>query len=79
MGGIFLLFAFGGAVLRDFHKMERPIARAGQSVLLALAVSCLFNSSLYDAYIGDFFCVSLGVLLAYGFHGREVDPNAMAA
>ena len=65
--------------MRDFHKMERPIARAGQSVLLALAVSCLFNSSLYDAYIGDFFCVSLGVLLAYGFHGREVDPNAMAA
>lgn len=75
VGGILLLFAFGGAVLLDLRKMESPIARAGQSVLLALAVSCLFNSSLYDAYIGDFFCVSLGVLLAYGFHGREV-PRA---
>jgi O-antigen ligase len=71
VGGILLLFAFGGAVLLDLRKMESPIARAGQSVLLALAVSCLFNSSLYDAYIGDFFCVSLGVLLAYGFHSRE--------
>ena len=72
LGGIFLLFAFAGAVLLDLRKMKRPIARAGQSVLLALAVSCLFNSSLYDAYIGDFFCVSLGVLLAYGFHSRDV-------
>ncbi len=71
VGGILLLFALGGAVLLDLRKMESPIARAGQSVLLALAVSCLFNSSLYDAYIGDFFCVSLGVLLAYGFHSRE--------
>lgn len=76
VGGIFLLFSFFGAVLFDLRKMDRPVARAGQSVLLALAVSCLFNSSLYDAYIGDFFCVSLGVLLAYGFHGREVSRAA---
>ena len=79
LGGILLLFAFGGAVLLDLRKMESPIARAGQSVLLALAVSCLFNSSLYDAYIGDFFCVSLGVLLAYGFHSREISRGSVAA
>ncbi|MDI1341221.1 O-antigen ligase family protein [Polaromonas sp.] len=79
VGGILLLFAFGGAVLLDLRKMESPIARAGQSVLLALAVSCLFNSSLYDAYIGDFFCVSLGVLLAYGFHSREISRGSVAA
>ncbi|MDP2450419.1 MAG: O-antigen ligase family protein [Polaromonas sp.] len=78
VGGILLLFAFGGAVLLDLRKMEPPIARAGQSVLLALAVSCLFNSSLYDAYIGDFFCVSLGVLLAYGFHSREASRGGVA-
>jgi O-antigen ligase len=35
-------------------------------VLLALVIACLFNSSLYDAYIGDFFCLALGLLLAYG-------------
>lgn len=66
VGGIFLLVAFLGAVMRDLCKMSLPVARAGQSVLVALALSCLLNSSLFDAYIGDFFCLSLGVLLVYG-------------
>ena len=79
VGGTILLLAFLAGIMLDFQKMDRPVARAGQSVLLALAVSCLFNSSLYDAYIGDFFCVSLGVLLAYGFHGREVSRGSVAA
>lgn len=79
VGGILLLFSFFAAVLFDLRKMDRPVARAGQSVLLALAVSCLFNSSLYDAYIGDFFCVSLGALLAYGFHSRDVSRGSVAA
>lgn len=68
VGGGVLLLAFLGAAMIDFLKMDTPVARAGQSVLAALVVSCLFNSSLYDAYIGDFFCLSLGVLLAYGLH-----------
>lgn len=79
VGGIFLLCSLLGAILFDLRKMDRPVARAGQSVLLALIVSCLFNSSLYDAYIGDFFCVSLGVLLAYGFHSREISRGSVAA
>lgn len=70
VGGIMLLLALLGAVMLDLLKMDRSVARAGQSVLAALAVSCLFNSSLYDAYIGDFFCLSLGVLLAYGIRSR---------
>lgn len=69
VGGILLLVAFLGAAMKDLLKMEAPIARAGQSVLAALAVSCLFNSSLYDANIGSFFCLTLGVLLANGVHG----------
>lgn len=72
VGGILLLFAFIGAALIDLRKMEQPIARAGQSVLVALVVSCMFNSTLYDAYIGDFFCLALGVLLAYGHRARNV-------
>lgn len=72
VGGIVLLLAFLGAVMLDLLKMAPPVARAGQSVLAALVVSCLFNSSLYDAYIGDFFCLSLGVLLAYGIRSRDV-------
>ena len=58
--------------MRDLLKMDRPVARAGQAVLLALAVSRMSNPTLYDAYIGDFFCVSLGFLLAYGFRNREL-------
>lgn len=75
VGGILLLLACLGAAMLDFLKMDTPIARAGQSVLAALVVSCLFNSSLYDAYIGDFFCLSLGVLLTYGIHSRAASPQ----
>ena len=77
MGGILLLLALLSAVVLDFLKMETPVARAGQSVVLALAVSCLFNSSIFDAYIGDFFCLSIGVLLAHGVRSRHslAPPN----
>lgn len=71
VGGIFMLLAFIGAAALDFLRMEHAVARAGLSVLAGLIVSCLGNSSLYDAYIGDFFCLSLGVLLAYGFQSRS--------
>jgi O-antigen ligase len=70
IGGIVLLLALLSASLLDLRKMDTPVARAGQSVLLALVIACLFNSSLYDAYIGDFFCLSLGLLLAYGARSR---------
>ncbi|MDI1273035.1 O-antigen ligase family protein [Polaromonas sp.] len=77
VGGIFLFFAFFIMTALDFLKMKRPIARAGLSVLAAFAASCLFNSSLYDAYIGDFFCLAIGVLLAFGFReslNKSTDP-----
>jgi O-antigen ligase len=66
--GILLLLALLMSVLKDSLAMETPTARATQSALLALAMACLFNSSLYDAQIGDFFCVVLGLLLALGLH-----------
>ncbi|MCZ8256395.1 MAG: O-antigen ligase family protein, partial [Polaromonas sp.] len=58
--GMLLFAAFMLSVLRDSLKMEAPYARATQSALLALAVACLFNSTLYDGLIGDFFCVLIG-------------------
>lgn len=66
--GIALLCHVLLALYRDSLKMSTANARATQSVLAALAISCLFNSSIYDATIGDFFCVSLGLLMALGFH-----------
>jgi O-antigen ligase len=64
--GIVLFIALLLAILHDSLKMEVQYARATQSTLLALTVSCLFNSSLYDAQIGDFFCILLGLLMALG-------------
>ncbi|MGA8786398.1 MAG: O-antigen ligase family protein [Polaromonas sp.] len=68
--GILLLCALMLSVLRDTLRMEKQYARAAQSTLLALAVACLFNASIYDAQIGDFFCVSLGLLLALGINNN---------
>jgi O-antigen ligase len=75
VGGVVILLALLGAAMVDFLKVDTPVARAGQSVLAALGVSCLFNSSLYDAHIGDFFCLSLGVLLAYGIRSRDASSR----
>ena len=76
VGGVMLLLAFLGAAMVDFLKVDSPVARAGQSVLAALTVSCLFNSSIYDDLIGDFFCLSLGVLLAYGIRTHDASSRA---
>lgn len=69
--GILLLLALMISIMKDTLSMDTQTARATQSCLLALAVACLFNSSLYDAQIGDFFCVVLGLLLAFGLHPQN--------
>lgn len=75
--GILLLFALMASMLRDSLKMDPSCARATQSTLVALAIVCLFNASIYDAQIGDFFCVLLGLLLALG--RSESRPRLIAA
>ncbi len=74
--GMLLLLALMTSILRDTLSIDTPVARAAQSSLLALAVACLFNSSLYDAQIGDFFCVVLGLLLALGLHPQKQSQPA---
>ena len=76
--GIALLVFLMFSVARDSMRMEKPFARATQSVLLALSIACLFNASIYDAQIGDFFCVVLGLLLALGLSRRTVPFTATA-
>ncbi|MHB1247806.1 MAG: O-antigen ligase family protein [Polaromonas sp.] len=77
IAGVLVLCALMLSVLRDSRRMEKPCARAVQSALLALAVASLFNSSLYDAQIGDFFSVVIGLLLALGL--RKTGPEAVSA
>lgn len=74
--GMALLLNFFVAGYRDTLAMAAPVARASRSVLAALALACLVNSSLFDATIGNFFCVALGLLLALGWHTR---PRAEVA
>lgn len=71
IGGIILLLAILVSIFRETLAMDELAARSAQSTLLALAVSCLFNSTIYDALIGDFFCITLGLLLALGVYGSQ--------
>lgn len=75
--GILLLVALMFSIFRDTLKMERQPARATQSALLALVIACLFNSSIYDAQIGDFFCILIGLLLALGSSKPPVEEGPM--
>ncbi len=52
------------ALYHDSRQLETPARRALQSILMALGLACLFNCALYDALIGDFFCIALALVLA---------------
>lgn len=77
--GIALLCAVLLALYRDSLRLEMPARRAMQSVLAALAVACLFNCTLYDALIGDFFCITLALLLALGTPVGTSPPAVQSA
>lgn len=68
-GGSLLFIAVLLAMALDARRFTPPVQRATWSVLTALAVACMFNSTLYDDLIGDFFCVALGLMMAMGFNG----------
>ena len=76
--GILLLCCLFVALYRDSQQLATPERRALQSVLLALLVACLFNCTLHDAMIGDFFCITLGLLLALRLPVAVHSPAAPA-
>ena len=69
--GLALLVGVFAAAARDARQMPVPARRAVASMLIAMAVSCIFNSALYDAQIGDYLCVALGLALAIGWRTRD--------
>lgn len=77
--GILLFVGLLACIFRDSLRMQPPFAKATQSVLAAFAVTCLFNSSLYDAHIGDFFCVAFGLMLALGLQKTKLPAIAKGA
>ena len=74
---LFLLLM--ACILVDSLKMTTCESRAVQSVLGALAVACLFNAALYDALIGDFFCILTGLLLALGRTSLSASKSKLGA
>lgn len=74
VGGIFLLLLLHLALARDYAGFVEPVWRAGASVTLAMAIACLFNSSIYDGLIGDYFCIVLGLLLGLGLRLGNPHP-----
>lgn len=69
VGGSLLLLALLVSIVRDSQRFSPSVKRATISVLAAMAVACLFNSALYDDLMGDFFCITLGLLMALGIRG----------
>ncbi len=80
LAGIALLALFFVAVIRDCRRFPEPVRTATQSFVVVLFVACLFNSILFDALIGDYFCVVLGILLTLGltstnYSGLRAETN----
>lgn len=80
IAGTLLLLSFMACVVRDALRFKTSIARSTISVVAAMAVACMFNSALYDSLIGDYFCISIGLLMALGIRNKPApsDP-AMSA
>ncbi|MFT3721266.1 O-antigen ligase family protein [Pseudorhodoferax sp.] len=74
LGAVLVLCWLLLSLYRDLRLGEPAAARAGVSVLAALVISCMFNSTLFDATIGDFFCVVLGLLMALCLRTASPDP-----
>jgi O-antigen ligase len=68
IGGMLIFCALLFSFYRDSRKFDQQTRRALQSVVVAVAIACMFNCTLYNAKIGDFFCIALGLLLALGAH-----------
>ncbi len=75
IGGSLLLLTLIACLVRDAMRFKTSTARATISVVAAMSAACMFNSSLYDALIGDFFCVALGLLIALGVRPATTPSN----
>ncbi len=78
IGGILLLCALLACVVRDALRFSTACKRATLSVTAAMAMACLFNSALYDDLMGDYLCVSLGLLLALGLRQSQENIDNIA-
>ena len=78
VGGIVLLLGFMLAMVRDTMGFRPEVRHATHTMVGMLAVVCLFNSTIFDALIGDYFCVMIGLLLALGLHAPQPQRETTA-
>ncbi len=78
LGGFLLFLALFACLVRDSLRFPRSVQYATLSVIAAMALACMFNSTLYDDWIGDFFCITLGVLFALGLRSQQTVGQAAA-
>jgi O-antigen ligase len=76
--GIALLIGIFIYLAREAAKFPQDSARAAWSLIAALGISCMFNSTLYDALIGDYFCVAIGLCVALGIQQSKPDLQSSA-
>lgn len=74
--GLALLLGVLASLCRDALQFPVPSARALLSVVAAVSVACLFNSSLYDDLMGDYLVVTMGLLWALGVRQSPTETHA---
>ncbi len=72
--GLLLFLAWLASLLRDVRQFSDPVRKACVSVIAVMFVGCLFNCTLYDAAIGDYFCIVLGLLMSVGLRTASDTP-----
>jgi len=77
--GVALFLTLLAAMVRDVRRFGITARHTGESMVAVFATACLFNSSLYDAVTGEYFCIAFGLLLAYGRFGPAAEVAAGAA
>lgn len=78
VGGIALLLGFLVLMARDAAGFRPEVRHATHTIVAMLAVVCLFNSTIFDALIGDYFCVMIGLLLALGLRAPQPQRETAA-
>ncbi len=73
--GLAAFAALMGGLWRDARPLPLAQRHALLSVAAALLAACMLNSTLFDALIGDFFCVTLGLLLVWGWREASAESG----
>ena len=73
--GLALFLIWIGRCFVGSRYLPRHECIAAQSLLVAFAVGCFFNSTLFDSATGHFFCIGLGILFAGYQSAKSADAN----